>query len=94
MLIGIGSAIAPNITIGKNSLIGAGSVVIRDVKANTQVFGNPAHEKNNWPQFSKKESDIVRKVLLSNKVNYLFGSEGKKFEKNFSILAIQNMLWR
>ena len=45
VLIGIGSAIAPNITIGKNSLIGAGSVVIRDVKANTQVFGNPAHEK-------------------------------------------------
>ena len=41
-------------------------------------------KKNNWPQFSKKESEIVRKVLLSNKVNYLFGSEGKKFEKNFS----------
>lgn len=45
VLIGIGSAIAPNITIGKNSVIGAGSVVIRDVEANTQVFGNPAHEK-------------------------------------------------
>ena len=44
-LIGIGAAIAPNIKIGRNSLIGAGSVVIRDVEANTQVFGNPAHEK-------------------------------------------------
>lgn len=41
-------------------------------------------KKSNWPQFSKKESEIVQKVLLSNKVNYLFGSEGKKFEKNFS----------
>ena len=50
-------------------------------------------KKNNWPQFSKKESEIVRKVLLSNKVNYLFGSEGKKFEKIFHTSVIQNTLW-
>ena len=40
--------------------------------------------KNSWPKFTKKESELVQKILLSNKVNYLFGSEGKKFEKNFS----------
>ena len=39
---------------------------------------------NNWPAYSKEEADIIRKILLSNKVNYLFGNEGKKFEKNFS----------
>ena len=39
---------------------------------------------NNWPVYSKEEADIIRKILLSNKVNYLFGDEGKKFEKNFS----------
>ena len=42
---------------------------------------------NNWPVYSKEEADIIRKILLSNKVNYLFGDEGKKFEKNFSTFS-------
>ncbi len=39
---------------------------------------------SNWPKYSRKESEIISNILLSNKVNYLFGNEGKKFEKNFS----------
>ena len=38
------STIIPNIVIGDNSYIGAGSVVIRNVKSCTKVFGNPARE--------------------------------------------------
>ena len=37
-----------------------------------------------WPSFSVKEADTVRDVLLSNKVNYWTGQEGRKFEKEFS----------
>ena len=40
--IGSGSTILSNITIGENALIGAGSVVTRDVPANTIATGNPA----------------------------------------------------
>ena len=40
--IGAGATILPGITIGKNSIVGAGSVVTRDVKENTVVVGNPA----------------------------------------------------
>jgi len=40
--IGSGSTILANITIGENALIGAGSVVTRDVPANTIAAGNPA----------------------------------------------------
>ena len=40
--IGSGSTILANVTIGENALIGAGSVVTRDVPANTIVAGNPA----------------------------------------------------
>ena len=40
--IGSGSTILCNITIGENSIVGAGSVVTRDVPANAIVAGNPA----------------------------------------------------
>ena len=43
--------------------------------------------KNNlspWPSFTQEEVDTVSKVLLSNKVNYWTGDEGRKFEKEFS----------
>jgi len=39
-----GSIIIGNLTIGKNAIIGAGSVVLKDVKENTIVAGNPAKE--------------------------------------------------
>ena len=40
--IGSGSTILSNITIGENALVGAGSVVTKDVPPNTIVAGNPA----------------------------------------------------
>ena len=40
--IGANSTILPGITIGENALIGAGSVVTRDVEAGKVVAGNPA----------------------------------------------------
>ena len=40
--IGSGSVILCNVTIGENAMIGAGSVVTRDVPANAVVVGNPA----------------------------------------------------
>ena len=40
--IGSGATILANVTIGEDALVGAGSVVTRDVPANTVVAGNPA----------------------------------------------------
>jgi acetyltransferase-like isoleucine patch superfamily enzyme len=40
--IGSGSTILCNVTIGENSLVGAGSVVTKDVQPNIVVAGNPA----------------------------------------------------
>ena len=40
--IGSGSTILANVTIGENAIVGAGSVVTRDVPANAIVAGNPA----------------------------------------------------
>ncbi len=41
--IGSGSVILCNVTVGENALVGAGSVVTKDVPANAVVVGNPAH---------------------------------------------------
>ena len=40
--IGSGTIILCGLTIGSNSRIGAGSVVTKNVKSNSTVFGNPA----------------------------------------------------
>ena len=37
-----GATILPGVTVGENAVVGAGSVVTRDVEANTVIVGNPA----------------------------------------------------
>jgi acetyltransferase-like isoleucine patch superfamily enzyme len=43
--IGSGATVLCNVTIGENAIVGAGSVVTKDVPANAIVAGNPAHVK-------------------------------------------------
>jgi acetyltransferase-like isoleucine patch superfamily enzyme len=62
--IGSGSTILSKVTIGENSIIGAGSVVTRDIPPNSIAYGNPARvrrqiavspwrpEKNERQQYS------------------------------------------
>jgi acetyltransferase-like isoleucine patch superfamily enzyme len=40
--IGANSTILPGVVIGENAVVGAGSVVTRDVKPGDVVVGNPA----------------------------------------------------
>ena len=48
--IGIGVLLLPGIEIGENSLIGAGSVVTKDVPPREVWFGNPAIKHRNVPE--------------------------------------------
>lgn len=45
-LIGIGAVVKENIVIGKNCMIGAGTVLIKDVPDNAIVVGNPGKIKS------------------------------------------------
>ncbi|RZS85986.1 DegT/DnrJ/EryC1/StrS family aminotransferase [Pigmentiphaga kullae] len=38
-----------------------------------------------WPSFTEEESEAVKQVLLSNKVNYWTGQECREFEKEFAV---------
>ncbi|MBB1406082.1 DegT/DnrJ/EryC1/StrS aminotransferase family protein [Pseudoalteromonas sp. SG44-5] len=40
-----------------------------------------------WPSFTQDEADAVSRVVLSNKVNYWTGNEGREFEKEFATWA-------
>ena len=40
-----------------------------------------------WPSFSEEEGELVKRVLLSNKINYWTGQQGRMFEKGFSTMA-------
>lgn len=52
--IGINTTILPNVTIGPWSVIGAGSVVTKDVPPNTVVAGNPAKPICTIDEFERK----------------------------------------
>ena len=55
--IGVNVTILPGVTIGEDALVGAGSVVTKDVPARTVVVGNPARA------IGIVEETIPRKVL-------------------------------
>ena len=51
VMFGVGSKTIPGLNIGSGSTIGAGSIVIKNVKSRSTVFGNPAkiiREDNGW----------------------------------------------
>ena len=62
--IGAGAIILPGITIGENSVIGAGSVVTKDIPANVVAVGNPCrvmreiNEKDKIYYYKDKKIDI------------------------------------
>ncbi len=37
-----------------------------------------------WPSFTEEEAEAVKQTLLSNKVNYWTGTEGREFEREFA----------
>lgn len=45
------------------------------------------HTFSNWPSFTEVEAQIVQRILLSNKVNYWNGQEGRMFEAEFAEFA-------
>lgn len=40
-----------------------------------------------WPSFTQQEADAVSQVLLSNKVNYWTGEQGRLFEQEFAAFS-------
>ncbi len=58
--IGSGATLLGGVTVGENAIVGAGSVVTKDVPANTTVAGNPARVFHNPRSSSANESTVLR----------------------------------
>ncbi|HYR90312.1 MAG TPA: acyltransferase [Terriglobia bacterium] len=57
--IGSGSVILSNITIGENAIVGAGSVLTKDVPANAIVAGNPARIIRYLPAGEPRDAELI-----------------------------------
>ncbi|MGE5308823.1 MAG: acyltransferase, partial [Deltaproteobacteria bacterium] len=65
--IGIGSIILPDVTIGPDSVVGAGSVVTRDVPPRTVVGGIPAREICTLEAYREKTLKKWKELNLSGR---------------------------
>ncbi|MEN6416247.1 MAG: sugar O-acetyltransferase [Armatimonadota bacterium] len=65
--IGANSTICPGVTIGENSVIGAGSVVTKDIPANSVAVGNPCRVLRNINEhdmkYYYKDREIIQEDL-------------------------------
>ncbi|SDU79664.1 maltose O-acetyltransferase [Arcanobacterium phocae] len=61
--LGAGVMVLPGVSIGDNSVIGAGSVVTRDIPANTVAVGSPAHVVKELPT-DVSARDVIPSHLL------------------------------
>ena len=64
--IGSNCTILSHVTIGENAIVGAGSVVTKDVPANTIVAGNPARIIRRIEDADDAKSEILELATLDN----------------------------
>jgi dTDP-4-amino-4,6-dideoxygalactose transaminase len=64
--VGGNSSLLPGVIIGKNSLVGAGSVVVKNIEKNKVVAGNPSLEVNNINKLSAYQSSENKRIPLTD----------------------------
>jgi len=62
--IGSGATILCNVTIGESAIVGAGSLVTRDVAPNTIVAGNPARIFRSIESLPDSEKEQMQRILV------------------------------
>jgi acetyltransferase-like isoleucine patch superfamily enzyme len=83
--IGRGAQLLPNIRIGKNSIVGAGSVVISDVPPNSVVMGVPARPFGSLSKY--EERCLARwKEQRPPDLRVKEGYHWKIYKENYAIL--------
>jgi maltose O-acetyltransferase len=61
VFVGAGTIILPGVTIGKNSIVGAGSVVSKNIPENVVAAGNPAKVICSTEEYLSKQKELMKK---------------------------------
>ena len=80
VMIGAGSKILPNVKIGPNVIVPAGSIVTRDVPPNSVVAGVPAKVIGSFDDFAKKRIENTKdypdkKDGIDNIISYFWSEK-------------------
>lgn len=59
VFIGNGGIVLPGVTIGKNIVVGEGSVISRSIPDNSIVVGNPAKDIRSYDYFIEKHRENI-----------------------------------
>ena len=73
--IGAGAVILPGVTIGDNVIIGSGSVVTKDIPANTIAVGNPCKVLRELTEEDARYWNRQKELYLSQKKEEANGHE-------------------
>ena len=69
--IGDSAIILPRVTVGPNSIVGAGAVVTTDVPPNTVVAGNPARIISSLEEYIRKMQNIGKNKKIFDEEYYI-----------------------
>lgn len=91
VFIGMNSSIMPGCHIGKNCIIGTGSVVTKDIPDNCVVAGNPARVISSLSEFyNRKKKEVVQDAFrLANIIRKEKGRKPFPQEVGFPFLYLQ-----
>ena len=83
--IGPNSIILPGVTIAKNSIVGAGSVVTKDVPPNVVVAGNPAKKLTDVETYKEKAVHLWKEQKPPNYFNGIKPQDKRNSQKLHSL---------
>lgn len=71
MIIGASTTVLPGVVIGDNVVVGAGSVVNRDIPSNSVAVGNPARVVCSYDDYIKrKKSEMENAPIFDEKYTF------------------------
>jgi len=96
-LIGRNAQLLPNIRIGRNSVVGAGSVVVSDIPPNSVVIGAPARPFSSFLKYEEKSVALWKEQIppgIDTSAKYWRGSlrkYKKQLRKHLTILFMNRI---
>ena len=86
MFIGADAIILPNVEIGSNVVIGAGSIVARNIESNSIVVGSPAKKVSTYDNYVQMNQELIRTGERVYKTHY-----SKKTQEEINLMKKELM---